>query len=66
MYADDTHLIYAGDCVDNLQLNLNLDLENVHNWLRANKLTLNMTDRVYAHRFKAEIKYSHRFPDNHN
>ena len=72
IYADDTHLIYAGDCVDNLQLYLNLGLENVHNWLRANKLTLNMTDRVYklirvyAHRFKAEIKYSHRFPDNHN
>ena len=40
---DDTHLTYAGDCVDSLQLYLNLDLENVHNWLRANKLTLNMT-----------------------
>ena len=26
---------------DNLQLYLNLDLENVHNWLRENKLTLN-------------------------
>ena len=41
MYADDTHLTYAGDCVDNLQLYLNQDLENVLNWLRANKLTLN-------------------------
>ena len=30
MYADDAHLTYAGDCVDNLQLYLNLDLENVH------------------------------------
>ena len=43
MYADDTHRIYAGDCVDNLQLYLNQDLENVHNWLRENKLTLNTT-----------------------
>ena len=43
MYADETHLTHAGDCVDNLQLYFNLDLENVHNWLRANKLTLNMT-----------------------
>ena len=43
MYADDTHLTYAGDCVDSLQLYLNLDLDNVHNWLKANKLTLNMT-----------------------
>ena len=24
-------------------MHLNQDLENVHNWLRANKLTLNMT-----------------------
>ena len=31
MYADDTHLTYAGDCVDNLQLYLNQDLDNVHN-----------------------------------
>ena len=45
MNADDTHLAYAatGDCVDNVQLYLIQDLENVHNWLRANKLTLNMT-----------------------
>ena len=33
----------AGDNADNIQLHLNQDLENVHNWLRANKLTLNMT-----------------------
>ena len=43
MHADDTHLTYAGDNADNIQLHLNQDLENVHNWLRANKLTLNMT-----------------------
>ena len=42
MYADDTHLTYAGDNADNIQLHLNQDLENVHNWLRAHKLTLNM------------------------
>ena len=43
MYADDTHLTYAGDNADNIQLHLNQDLQNVHNWLRENKLTLNMT-----------------------
>ena len=32
-----------GDCVDNLQFYLIQDLENVLNWLRANKRTLNMT-----------------------
>ena len=43
MYADDTHLTYAGDNADNIQLRLHQDLETLHNWLRANKLTLNIT-----------------------
>ena len=46
MYANDSlnsHLTYTGDNADNIQLHLNQDLENVHNWLRANKLTLTMT-----------------------
>ena len=43
VYPIVNHLTYAGDCVDNLQLYLNQDLDNVHNWLRENKLTLNMT-----------------------
>ena len=43
MYADDTHLTYfAGDNADSIQSLLNQDLEKVHNWLRANKLTLNI------------------------
>ena len=29
--------------IHNIETSLNEDLENVHNWLRANKLTLNMT-----------------------
>ena len=48
MYADDTHLTFAGDN-DNIQLHLNQDLENVHTWLRVNKLTLNMTKRIHAY-----------------
>ena len=43
MYDDDTHLTYAGENPDNIQLHLNQDLENVLNWLIANKLTLNLT-----------------------
>ena len=43
MYADDTHLTYASDNTENIQLRLNQDLQNIHNWLRANKLTLHMT-----------------------
>ena len=36
-------LTYASNNIHNIQTSLNEDLENVHNWLRANKLTLNMT-----------------------
>ena len=43
MYADDTHLTYAGNNLENIQFYLNEDLTNVFNWLQANKLTLNMT-----------------------
>ena len=32
-----------GDNADNIQLGLNQDLANVHNWLRANRPNLNMT-----------------------
>ena len=42
-YADDTHLTYASNNIHNIQASLTEDFENVHNWLRANKLTLNMT-----------------------
>ena len=43
MYADDTHLTYASNNIHNIQTSLKEDVENVQNWLRANKLTLNMT-----------------------
>ena len=43
MYAVDTHLTYASNKIHNIQTSLNEDLENVHNWLRTNKLTPNMT-----------------------
>ena len=43
MYADDTHLTYAGVSTDNIESCLNNDLAKVHNWLTANKLTLNTT-----------------------
>ena len=36
MYADATHLTYAGDNAANIQLRSNQDLENVYNWLRPN------------------------------
>ena len=41
MYADDTHITYAGVDVNSTQLNLNHDLDNLNKWLIYNKLTLN-------------------------
>ena len=41
MYADDTHLTFAGNNVDIIEQKLNQDLISVSNWLVANKLTLN-------------------------
>ena len=43
MYADDTHLTYADNDIGSIELCLSEDLLNVHTWLNANKLTLNMT-----------------------
>ena len=40
MYADDTHITYAGVDVNSIQLNLNHDLDNLNKWLISNKLTL--------------------------
>ena len=36
-------LLYTSNNIHNIQTSLNEDLKNVHYWLRANKLTLNMT-----------------------
>ena len=41
MYADDTHLTFAGRDPDLIERNLNRDLSNISDSLVANKLTLN-------------------------
>ena len=43
MYADDTSLTYAASDSDELIQTINRDLANVHDWLNANKLSLNIT-----------------------
>ena len=47
IYGDDIHLTCTGDNGGKIQLHLNQDLENVHNWLKANKLSLNMTETEF-------------------
>ena len=43
MYADDTHITYAGADLNSIQSNLNHDLSNLNQCLTSNKLTLNAT-----------------------
>ena len=41
LYADDTHITFASNNIQNLNAVLNEDLAKVDKWLTANKLTLN-------------------------
>ena len=43
MYADETHLTYANNDAGNIESCLSEDLLTVYTFLKANKLTLNMT-----------------------
>ena len=47
MFEDDTNLTASGDTITNIEIKLNNDLENIHQWLLANKLTLNMDKTEY-------------------
>ena len=41
MYADDTHITFAINNIQNINTVLNEDLARVEKWLTADKLTLN-------------------------
>ena len=43
MYADDTHITYAGSDLHLIQSSLSHDLEKLSKWLVSNRLTLNPT-----------------------
>ena len=43
MYADDTHITYAGSDLNLIQSSLSHDLEKLSKWLMSNRLTLNAT-----------------------
>jgi hypothetical protein len=47
MYVDDTNLTACSDDINNLQAILNSDLNNIHQWIVANKLTLNVGKTEY-------------------
>ena len=41
MFADDTNISCRGESLADIENKINVDLDNVHKWLIANKLTLN-------------------------
>ena len=43
MYADDTHITYAGSDLHLIQSSLSHNLEKLSKWLVSNRLTLNAT-----------------------
>ena len=47
MDADDTNLSVTGESASDIEVRLNTELENVHEWLTANKLTLNTEKTEY-------------------
>ena len=47
MFADDTNITATGQTVHELQSNLNNNLEKIHHWLLANKLTLSYNKTEY-------------------
>ena len=47
LYADDTSLIGSGKNMDDLLYQINLELPNMHDWVCANKLTLNLKNTKY-------------------
>ena len=47
MYADDTNITTKGETIEELEGKLNCELNNVHNWLIANKLTINVSKTEY-------------------
>jgi hypothetical protein len=47
MFADDTNLTTHGDSSDEVITKINVDLERVHQWLLANRLTLKKEKTEY-------------------
>ena len=47
MFADDTNITISAETAEDLEEKLNNELNNVHNWLLPNKLTVNVDKSEY-------------------
>ena len=48
MFADDTNLFYSHKNISNLFKTVNNELKNIHEWFKANKLSLNISKTKYS------------------
>ena len=48
MYADNTSITFTSNYVEENNHCVNVNLDRISLWLAANKLTVNMTDRISA------------------
>ena len=49
IYADDTILLISDKSLNTLHLNLNSELQHISQWMKSNKLTLNVTKTNYIY-----------------
>ena len=55
MYADDTNVTFSAATIPDLKSQINNDLKYIDRWLKANKLSLNISqNRVYRYQLEAE------------
>ena len=46
LFADDTNILYADKDFKSLEQTVNAELNNLHDWLTTNKLTLNTKNQI--------------------
>jgi hypothetical protein len=56
MYADDTNITTTGKSIKEIVFGANVNLENIRIWLKANKLTINITKTEYLDKLR-DIPY---------
>ena len=59
LFADDTNILYADKNSKNLETIVNIELQNLYNWLTANKLTLDIkkSNLVIFHPYQKRLAY---------
>ena len=57
MYADDTNLFYSNNGIESLFSTVNMKLEQISEWFKANKLSLNIKNTNYTLFHKNSAKY---------